>query len=90
MSSGARKTKVSVTIASDLLEQIDRYGKRSGIVNRSGVIERWLRRAARLEAYQELEDDTIAYYESLSPAELAEDDEWARVSSDAFGDLAVD
>jgi hypothetical protein len=54
--------------------------------NRSGVIERWLRRAARLEASQELEDDTIAYYESLSPAEVAEDAEWARVSSDAFGD----
>jgi hypothetical protein len=58
--------------------------------NRSGVIERWLRRAARLEASQELEDDTIAYYESLSPAEAAEDAEWAGVSSDAFADLAVD
>ncbi|OGR12186.1 MAG: hypothetical protein A2341_20865 [Deltaproteobacteria bacterium RIFOXYB12_FULL_58_9] len=83
----ARKTKVSVTIATELLSQIDTYSERSGIRNRSNVIELWLRRAAQMEAAHQLEKDTISYYESLTAAEQAEDSEWAAVSTGSFTTL---
>lgn len=86
----ARKTKISVTIASDLLAQIDTYAERSGVKNRSNVIELWLRRAAQMEAARQLEKDTIAYYESLTAAEQEEDADWVAASTDSFGTSGSD
>jgi metal-responsive CopG/Arc/MetJ family transcriptional regulator len=85
-----KKTKVSVTLASDLLAQVDRYARRSGLGNRSHVIELWLRRASQTEAARQLAEETATYYESLTELERDEDAAWARVSTNAFGDLGED
>ncbi len=86
----ARKAKVSVTISADLLSQIDAFAARSGIGNRSYVIELWLRRAAREQSARRLEQDTIEYYEALTAAGGDDDTEWAAASSDEFGQLDID
>ena len=86
----AKKSKVSVTIAADLLARVDEYAARSGIGNRSSVVELWLRRAARMEAAKQLERDTITYYESLTATEVEEDSDWAGASSEAFATLEID
>ena len=66
----AKKAKVSVTIASDLLAEIDAFAERSGIGNRSNVIELWLRRAARQQAADRLAEQTVAYYTELTEEEV--------------------
>ena len=68
----ARKVKLSVTLSRDLVERIDREAGGAGA--RSRVIEQWLRQAARMHAERDLERATIAYYESLTDEERAEDD----------------
>ena len=88
--SAARKTKLSVTIAPDLLTQIDDYAERTGIRSRSNVIEIWLRRAAQLDAARRLEQDTIAYYEGLTAAERLEHADWADFSTRAFEDRGAE
>ncbi len=86
----AKKAKVSVTISADLLAEIDSFANRSGIGNRSNVIELWLRRAAREQNSRQLERDTIEYYQSLTAAEIKEDADWAAASSNEFKRLGTD
>lgn len=86
---GARKIKVSLTLGSDLVAQIDRTARRAG-ANRSNLIEAWLRRAAKLEAAGQLEGDTIAYYEALTADDRRDDAAWAKASGHVFGTLAID
>jgi metal-responsive CopG/Arc/MetJ family transcriptional regulator len=83
-----RKLKLSITLSEGLLRRIDRSMGRSE--TRSGVIQRWLERAARLEAERELDDATAAYYDSLTRADVAEDDAIARGLSRAARKLAID
>lgn len=83
-----RRRKVSVTLSEDLVSRIDRHaGKRE---TRSGVMERWLRRAAFLATKEEIEEATIAYYESLTGEERAEDEALSRSLSRAARRLQVD
>ena len=86
----AKKAKVSVTISTDLLSQIDAFALDRGIDNRSQVIELWLRRAAREHDIRRLERDTIDYYERLTDSEVAEDAGWADASSGEFARLDLD
>lgn len=79
------KTKVSITLASDVLRAVDRAGK-----NRSEVIESWLRRAMKLTAEEKLRADTIAYYESLTDEERAEDLALAHASHKAARKVRID
>jgi metal-responsive CopG/Arc/MetJ family transcriptional regulator len=84
-----KKAKVSVTISRDLLAQIDAYAARTGVENRSNVIELWLRRVAREQSALQLEKDTIDYYESLG----TNDDDarrWSNASTAAFSTLDID
>lgn len=64
------RRRVTVTLPGDLLARIDREAGRG---SRSRVIEQWLREAARARVGRRLEEDTIAYYESLTADERAED-----------------
>ena len=74
------KLKLSITLPPDLVAQIDRAaGDTPG--GRSATIERWLRQASRHEAELALARETIDYYQSLTAAERAEDEEWSRFSA---------
>ncbi|HEV8247965.1 MAG TPA: ribbon-helix-helix protein, CopG family [Polyangiaceae bacterium] len=84
------RTKISVTLAPDLVRAVDRAAKRHSPRSRSAVIEAWLRRAARLDLEDRLRADTIAYYEGLSTHERSEDAAIARSASRAARRLRLD
>jgi len=86
----ARKVKVSVTLSADLLEHIDQRVQCEPGASRSSVMEAWLRRAVRRAAADELQAQTIAYYEGLSAAEIDDDRRWARGATAAARRLRVD
>lgn len=83
------RVKVSLSLPPDLVARIDRVA-RAESRSRSRVVERWLRRAAREGAHRELEEATIAYYESLTPEELRQDSEMAAALSRAGRRLDID
>jgi metal-responsive CopG/Arc/MetJ family transcriptional regulator len=83
------KMKISVSLDADVLEAVDRRAARNK-TTRSAVMEQWLRSAARQVELQRLEEETAAYYDSLTPAERREDAALARASSRAFRKLIID
>lgn len=85
----SRKLKLSVTVSEDLVARIDRQSERERR-SRSAVIDGWLRQAARRQAEQDIEDATIAYYDSLTPKERAEDEAMSLASSRAAAMLDID
>jgi metal-responsive CopG/Arc/MetJ family transcriptional regulator len=85
----ARKTKISISLDSDVLDAVDRRAVREK-TTRSAVMEQWLRGAARQAELQRLEEETAAYYDALTPAEKAEDAALAAASSRASRDLIID
>lgn len=76
-----RKAKVSVTLAPDLLDEIDRRVPGGG--TRSRIIEEWLRLAAREHARRDLDAATTAYYEGRTGEQRDEDDALAGFSTRA-------
>jgi len=83
------KMKISVSLDADVLEAVDRRAARNK-TTRSAVMEQWLRSAARQVELQRLEEETAAYYDSLTSAERREDAALARASSRAFRKLIID
>jgi metal-responsive CopG/Arc/MetJ family transcriptional regulator len=83
------KAKVSITLAADLVEAVDRVVKQEG-TSRSAVIEGWLRRASRQAAEERIRLDTVAYYEGLSASDRAEDARIARATSRSARRLRID
>ena len=83
------KTKVSISLDADVLEAVDSRAKREK-TTRSAVMEQWLRGAARQAELQRLEEETAAYYDSLTPAEKREDAALAKASTRAFRKLIID
>ena len=83
------RVKISVSLPSDLVDQIDRAA-RVEARSRSRVLEAWLRRAARADSARALEAATIAYYESLTPEELREEEAMASGLSAAARRLRFD
>ena len=73
------KTKVSVTVESGLLRDVDRV---AGAMSRSAVFEQalasWLRHHRKRALDRAIED----YYSSLGRDERAEDEEWARIAEE--------
>jgi hypothetical protein len=57
---------------------------------RSGVIEQWLRRAAKASAEQEINDATATYYRSIRSENNSEDEPVARALSRAAAHVAYD
>ena len=84
------RTKLSITLAPDVIEAVDRAIARQVASSRSAVIEKWLRRASRIDAEARLREATIAYYESLSEAERAEDSAMSKATAKAARRLKVD
>ena len=84
----ARKLKVSITLSESLVRRIDRRAAKGE--TRSGVIERWLLRASRLEVEREIEEATADYYEGLNAGETAEEESLARSLSRAARKLVID
>jgi metal-responsive CopG/Arc/MetJ family transcriptional regulator len=85
----ARKTKISISLDADVLDAVDRRATREK-TTRSAVMEQWLRGAARQAELQRLEEETAAYYDSLTPAEKAEDAAIAEASSRAAQQVNFD
>jgi metal-responsive CopG/Arc/MetJ family transcriptional regulator len=73
------KTKVSVSIRTQLLREVQRV---AGGVNRSAIFDQalahWLRERRQIQLDRAIED----YYTSLTAAERAEDDAWADTADD--------
>jgi metal-responsive CopG/Arc/MetJ family transcriptional regulator len=84
------RTKLSITLDPDIVKEIDRAVQMRVAGSRSAVIEKWLRRASRLDAEARLREATIAYYESLSKADVADDMALSRASSKAARRVALD
>ena len=85
----ARKVKISVSIDPSLLGAVDRYAARVG-VTRSAAMERWLSQISRQENLNRLEEETAAYYDSLTTAERQDDDDWASAASARARKLQID
>lgn len=73
------KTKVSVSLPRDLLEEIDSEAELTSR-SRSQIFEIWLRLAARRRAAAKLEQDTLAYYASRTAEQETEDEAISRAS----------
>ena len=73
------KTKVSVSLPRDLLEEIDSEARQTSR-SRSQIFEVWLRIAARRRAAAKLERDTLAYYTNRTAEQETEDEALSRAS----------
>ena len=85
----ARKTKISISLDAGVLDAVDRRAAREK-TTRSAIMEQWLRGGARQAELQRLEEETAAYYDSLTPEEKAEDAALAEASSRASRKLIID
>ena len=85
----ARKVKISISIDAALLANVDRYAA-ANHVTRSAALERWLGQVSHKERLNRLEEETAAYYDSLTEAERREDVEWADFASKAAKKLDID
>ena len=83
------KTKVSVSLSRDLLEEIDDEAAQTSR-SRSQIFEVWLRLAARRRAAEKLERNTLAYYGSRTAEQEAEDEVLSRASFRAAKKRAID
>jgi hypothetical protein len=63
---------------------VDRVVRRTPRATRSSVVEQWLAAGARREAERELDRAIAAYYDGMSAKERAEDEHWARLSTQSF------
>jgi metal-responsive CopG/Arc/MetJ family transcriptional regulator len=83
------RVKISISLSRDLVARIDRAA-RAEARPRSRVLEDWLRTTARENAARDLEEATVAYYESLTSEDRRENAQMAAASSKAARRLAVD
>ncbi|HEY7376909.1 MAG TPA: ribbon-helix-helix protein, CopG family [Polyangia bacterium] len=83
------KTKISISLDSEVLAAVDRRAAREK-TTRSAVMAQWLRGAARQAELQRLEEETAAYYDAMTPAEKADDAEWAEFATRAARKLTID
>ena len=61
-----RKLKISISLDADVLDAVDRRAAEEK-TTRSAIMEQWLRNASRQADLQRLEEETAAYYDSLTP-----------------------
>jgi len=84
-----RKVKISISIDAALLANVDRYAA-ANRVTRSAALERWLGQVSHRERLNRLEEETAAYYDSLTEAERREDAALAAASSRNAKKLIID
>lgn len=83
------KTKVSISLPRDLVEEIDEEATRTSR-SRSQIFEIWLRLAGRRRAAEKLEQDTLAYYASRTAEQEAEDEALSQASLHAARKRKID
>ena len=86
----SRRLKVSVSLPADLVAAVDRRARALPAATRSGVMEKWLRRGARLQAEADLRDEVLGYYASLSAEERSEEQALAHALSRSARRVAFD
>jgi metal-responsive CopG/Arc/MetJ family transcriptional regulator len=77
-----RKTKLTVTISGDVVNEIDEIAKEKG-TPRSQIMEEALRDWLLKAKKRAIEKDIEAYYLSLSEKEKREDREWAKIAAES-------
>jgi hypothetical protein len=84
-----RKVKISISIDAALLANVDRYAT-ANHVTRSAALERWLGQVSHREKLNRLEEETAAYYDSLTEADKRDDAAWAEFATKSFRKVYVD
>lgn len=84
-----RKVKISISIDAALLANVDRYAA-ANHVTRSAALERWLAQVSHRERLNRLEEETAAYYDSLTEADKRDDAEWAEFATKSARKLNID
>jgi metal-responsive CopG/Arc/MetJ family transcriptional regulator len=84
-----RKVKVSVSLDAALIQAVDRAAAKEG-TTRSALMERWLRNSQRQSNLMRLEEETAAYYDSLTLAETDDDSRWAEAATRSARSLKID
>lgn len=79
--SRSHKAKVTVTLSTDLVHQIDKLLDSPEAGSRSQLVEEAVRQWLRNQAQKDLERQTEEYYLSLSKSERNEDQEWSKVAA---------
>ncbi len=77
-----RKTKITVTISSDVASEIDKIARQKKSP-RSQVMEEMLRDGLLKSKKRAIEKDIETYYMSLTEKEKKEDREWAKVAEES-------
>jgi len=80
-STRSHKSKITITLSSDLIRQIDRLLDSPEASSRSQLVEEAVRRWLRDQAKKELERQTEEYYLSLSEPERNEDRQWSKIAA---------
>jgi metal-responsive CopG/Arc/MetJ family transcriptional regulator len=75
------KAKITVTLSSDLVHQIDRLLDPPEAGSRSHLVEEAVRWWLRDQARKGIERQTEEYYLSLSKAEHKEDRQWSKIAA---------
>lgn len=86
----ARRVKISISLPAALVADVDRRARALPSGGRSGVIEAWLRRGARVQAESDLREAVVAYYAALSEEEASASESLSRSLSVAARKLEID
>ena len=79
-SSHTPKAKITITLSSDVVHQLDALLDTSEAHSRSQLVEEAVRHWLEERVQRDLERQTEEYYRSLSPAEQEEDKEWSAIA----------
>lgn len=75
------KSKITVALSADLVEELDALTQTSQAGSRSELVEEALHAWLHKRAKKELERQTEEYYRSLTPAEHKEDQQWSKIAA---------
>ena len=76
----SKKSKITVTLSAGLVRELDTITGTSKGNTRSGLVEEAVQTWLQAHAQKALEQQTEAYYLSLTDTELKEDQEWTNIS----------
>ena len=78
------RAKVSTTVAPETLAYVQALVKSGDAFNLAEALDLVVRRLQEHEARVRLEQETVAYYNSLTDEEIAEDNAWAEFAGRAL------
>lgn len=85
---GGAKAKISVTVAAELVAQIDRGVRARRYLSRSAAIETALQRWAREERRRQTDAEIEAYYSGMTDEEREEDRQWTELAHASLDEIA--